>query len=79
MTEYLLVGWEQIHKMLCDEHGNPAISLSTLRQTYGPDMKRLGVVFEFHIGRGKRPSICAWPSRIMWYFTARQIEKYKAD
>jgi len=79
MTEYLLIGWEQIHKMLRDRDGNPVISLSTLRQRYGPDMKRLGIVMELHLGRAKKPTICAWPSMVMRYFVARQQEKWKNE
>jgi len=77
MPEYLLVGWKQIHEMLKDRNGNPVMSLSTLREKYGPEMKMLGVIIELHKGRGKRPSVCAWPSRIMWYFTYRQQNKYQ--
>lgn len=76
MAEYLLVGWEQIHKMLCDKDGNPVISLSTLQQKYGPEMKSLGIVIELNIGRGKRPCICAWPSRVQLYFQMLQQERW---
>lgn len=77
MPEHLLIGWEQIHKMLCDQDGNAIISLSTLKKKHGDDMKKLGVVLKMNFGRSKRPIICAWPSRIMWYFTYRQVEKEK--
>jgi len=79
MEDYLLVGWERIHKMFCDKDGNPVISLSTLQQTHGPGMKRLGVVMELHLGRGKRPTICAWPSMVGNYFSYIQREKWKKE
>ncbi|HUT70225.1 MAG TPA: hypothetical protein VMW89_06075 [Desulfatiglandales bacterium] len=79
MTEYLLIGWEKIHEMLKDQEGNPAISLATLRQRYGPEMKRLGVVIEFNRGQGKRPTVCAWPSMVRSYFTRLQQEKWERE
>lgn len=73
--ERIIVGWEKIHKeIFCDKDGRAVISLSTLRQTYGPDMKKVGAVFRVHIGRGKRPYVCGYPRVIRKYFAARQIK-----
>lgn len=76
MVECLLVGWEEIHEMLKDQKGDPVISLRTLQQGYGPDMKRLGIVLELNLGRSKKPSICAWPSKVQLYFQIRQQNKW---
>ena len=72
MSEYLLVGWKQIAELLKDRNGKQVISLSTLTHKYGPEMKRLGYVFEFNIGRAKRLNICAWPSQVKKYFIIKQ-------
>ena len=78
MSDYLLVGWRQIHEALfCDKDGKPVISLSTLMQKYGPNMKEVGVLFEWTSGRGKRPSIVGWQSLIKKYFVLTQQEKYE--
>lgn len=65
---YLMVGWSQIHKMFRDRNGKPVISQSTLQQRYGPQMLRLGVCMKLHLGKGKRPVVCAWPRKVMEYF-----------
>ena len=78
-SQYLLVGWRQIHKMLKDWEGNPVISLSTLQQTYGPEMKKLGIVMELNLGQGKRPTTCAWPSMVIGYFIKIQQEKWERE
>jgi len=79
MSEYLLVGWKQIHELFKDKNGKPVISLQTLRQTYGPDMKRMGVAIEFNTGSQKRPSICAWPSKVQMYWQIRQQKKWEKE
>jgi len=79
MTEHLLIGLEQIHKLLCDEHGVEAISLQTFRKRYVPDMKRLGFIFRLNIGSERRPHLCAWPSKVQLYFQLRQQNKSAED
>jgi len=74
MPEHLLQGWTEIHEMLRLQKGGYIMSIQTLMK-HRDEMKDLGVVMEMHIGRGKRPCICAWPSRIMWFFAMKQQEK----
>jgi len=76
MSDRLLPGWETIHKALFhDENGDPVISLSTLMQKYGPEMKELGVLFEWTLGRGKRRILVGWESKIKQYFILKQRKK----
>lgn len=78
MPEYLLISWRGIHKALFhDENGKPVISLSTLMRKYGPELKELGVVFEWQVGRNKRRTIVGWTSTIKRYFILRQQEEYE--
>ena len=77
MPEYLLIGLKKIHGMLIDDEGVEAISFSTFKQNYVPDMQRLGVIFNFRVGRTKdRTNCCAWPSQVKLYFTKLQQNKY---
>lgn len=69
MADYLLQGWEEIHRELfCREDGMPVMSLSTLMQRHGPGLKAAGAVFKWHKGRVGRPIIAGWRSVIMNYF-----------
>lgn len=78
MSDYLLVGWKMIHRALFhDRNGQSVISLSTLMQRYGPEMKELGVLFEWTLGRGKRPAIVGWESKIKHYFMVKQHKKHE--
>ena len=76
MAESLLIGWIAIHRLFCDEEGNPVIALNTLQQSYGPELKELGIVFRYKIGKSKRPSVAAWPSKIRNWWTLKQQQKW---
>lgn len=77
--EYLLVGWDEIHKLFCDKDGKPTISFSTLMRRFAPEMKSTGAVLKFHVGRGKNPTIRAWPSQVKRYITMKQQKGELAD
>lgn len=72
MPEPLLIGWINIHKLFCDAEGNPAISLTTLRKKYGPEMFELAVICRMQIGKCKSPRVCGWSSRIQNWWTRKQ-------
>jgi len=68
MPEHLLIGLRKIHGMLTSEDGIEAMSFETFQRRHVGRMRDLGIIFEFNIGRIKRKTLCAWPSRVMWYF-----------
>lgn len=76
MPEPLLIGWVNIHKLFCDEEGNPAMSLNTLRQLYGRELQQLGIVFRWKMGAGKRPIVACWPSKVRNWWTLKQQQKW---
>ena len=79
MPEYLLIGWEEIHQMFKTEGGKYLFSLSTLKKKLGPEMKRLGIVFEYTWGRCRRKVICGWPSVVRGYFMLLQQQHCARD
>lgn len=76
MSEPLLMGWKNIHKLFCTQDGERIMSESTLRQKYGPELQELGVVFRYNIGKSKRPVVAAWPSKIRNWWTRKQQEMW---
>lgn len=72
MPEHLLIGWPEIHELFCNKEGKPLMALRTLQQTYGPELKELGIVFRYKIASGKRPTVAAWPSKIRSWWTRKQ-------
>ncbi len=52
-----------------------SIPLDTVKKRLIPDMKRIGVVFEWTMGRPPRKRLLWFPSRVMAYMGALQREK----
>ncbi len=88
MSDYLLRGLEEIHKdLFYGKNGRPVISFSTFRQKIVisegkkirliDDMKRLGILFQWRLGRAKRPVLCGWRSQVRNYFTLLAQEEYE--
>jgi len=77
MPENLIVGWEKIHQLFCDEQGKPVMALTTLQQRYGRELRELGIVFRYNPGRAKRPIVAAWPSKVRNWWTKKQQEACK--
>lgn len=75
MPEYLLVGWEEIHKMFCDKDGKPVKSFNNFTRTWGKEMLKLGLAFKLHIGKGKKVTVCTWPSLVRRYMMLKQQQK----
>ncbi len=68
-NDMLLIGWNKIHEELfCDDIGKVMISISTLRQKYGPKLKSSGAVFSYRRGMSRTPCIAGWFSVIQNYF-----------
>ena len=76
MSEPLLIGWANIHKLFCDSEGRPAISLTRFYAKYGSELQELGIVFKMHIGRGKKPGVCAWAPKIRNWWTLKQKQQW---
>ena len=67
--DLLLIGWNRIHEELfVDDVGKVMISISTLRQKYGPGLKACGAVFSYRRGMARTPAISGWKSVIQNYF-----------
>jgi len=76
MTEHLIMGNENIYKILQDSEGRAPISYSTFLQVHVPQMRKLGIIFDFTKKRGKRKPNCAWPSKVQLYFQMWAQEKW---
>lgn len=92
MTDYLLRGLEEIHKALfTGVDGKPVISFNTFRQktvivegkeiTIIKDLKRLGLIREIIIGKGKTRTsyLCGWKNEIKNYFILKGQEEYEEN
>ena len=82
MSDYLLVGWEEIHQdLFLKKTGEPVIQLDTLQKRYGPDMKEKGVIFIWTLGMGKkrRKNIVGWRSVIQNYFIRKHQRMVEED
>ena len=78
--DHLVVTWKEIHKLLKIQGSDKYLcSLPTLITRYGPELKRTGVVFEWHLGKGKRPVIACWPSIFKQWFMIRQQKKHQGN
>ena len=78
MTEdHLIFTWKEIHKLLKNEDGQELMSFHTLVRRYGPELKRTGAVFEWNLGKGKKPVIACFPSQFKVYFAVLQQKRYK--
>jgi hypothetical protein len=71
MTDYLLIGWKQIHEELfCDKDGEPVIKIDTFMKKYRQDMKEKGIVWKWTRGRGKERrlhNIVGWKNSELFY------------
>lgn len=77
MTERLRLGWVDIHKLFYAENGRPIISISTLQQKYGSELKELGIVFRWKMGPTKRPMVACWPSKVRSWWIRKQQQLYE--
>lgn len=78
--EHLIITWKEIREKLLriEDTDRYLCTLQTLARTYGPELKRVGAVFQWHIGRGKKPVIACWPSIFKKFFMIMQQERYAA-
>lgn len=77
MTEHLVMTWKNIHAMLKTEDGEQLISMGRLVSDFGPELKRVGAIFEWHTGKTRRKVIACWPSIFKHWFMILQRNKYK--
>lgn len=68
--DYLLIGWKEIHEALFfNKQGKQLISINTLRQKYGPDLKASGIIVKYRRTKARTPCVAGWESRIINHFT----------
>lgn len=68
-NDTLLIGWTQIYNdLFVDDIGKRMISIHTLKQKHGPNLKACGAVFAYRRGKARTPSIAGWKSVIQNYF-----------
>lgn len=92
MPDCLLKGLREIHENLfIGVDGMPVISFSTFRQqrvvyegkkiTVIEDLKRLGLIRELTIGKGKERTkyLCGWKNEIKNYYILKNQEEYKKE
>ena len=73
MAERMLRGWKMVlDTMFIDDNGNYIISLSTLKNKYGPEILSMGLAFKMRLGRAKREEIVTYPSLIIRYLQIKQ-------
>jgi len=63
----LVCGWDNILPYVNDEVKR-AMSVTTLRKKYGPEMFRRSVVFYMNVGNVKRRMVCGFVWRIQRFF-----------
>ena len=69
MSDNLLITWTRIHEELfCDDKGRKLISLSTLMQKHGSELKACGAVFRYKVGHQRTRVIAGWRNVIHNYF-----------
>lgn len=77
MTERLILGWENIHKLFYTQEGKAIMSLSSLQQKYGPELKELGILFRWRIGVGGHVMVACWPSKLRNWWVRKQQQLYQ--